>query len=422
MTSATYSVDYMDQMGDFPRHLRASVRQHVNNPDGFGYSWLIEANMTLPTRLSADEILYEAWRTTRDRERFDNNRSITVVTPHPVTAAQCWELRTAETKSDTIIKYIQKDGVSTGNLLELGKYAEQVTDLGQASNSSYANYKKLTYPPAWTASPEDGSHSIIGIMFSMEWRESNSTTKSPSLIGALMEDDFDGDIDVAVCTLSAHWNTGEVQWIDTAGITLIQTTSLSVSDPQDAQPIDFDLSDLSVINSTDFSREMDGANALYLAGSLAVALGEVPQTNYYNGTSTNLTDFSEFFETNNMTTLRYTNTLYGYGYGVRTTSSYLSLAVMSVYCVITILYLGYSFSTGLTSTAWSSAVELVALALQSSKPSILGDSSVGIDSVKTFSQSVGIRVNTDNELELVFANERDSSTRTLRKIERNKEY
>lgn len=188
------------------------------------------------------------------------------------------------------------------------------------------------------------------------------------------------------------------------------------------EPDQVNLSDMGILNSTDFAHEMRGrgGNALYLAGSLAVALAEVPSYQYGVPT-TKLTHFHKYSATSDMTTLRYTNTQYRYGYGVRTTSSHLSMAVMSICCVISVLYPGYSFFTGLTSTAWSSVVELVAHALQSSKPSVLGDSSVGIDSVKTFSQSVGIRVNTDNELELVFADDRDSSMRTLRKTEHNKD-
>lgn len=81
----------------------------------------------------------------------------------------------------------------------------------------------------------------------------------------------------------------------------------------------------------------------------------------------------EFDDANNMTSLQYTNTLYGYRYGVTTPSWYLSLAVLSVYCLVTILYLRFGFFTGLTSTAWSSTVEFAALALQSSKSSVLGE-------------------------------------------------
>ncbi|KAF2994567.1 hypothetical protein E8E13_000334 [Curvularia kusanoi] len=234
----------------------------------------------------------------------------------------------------------------------------------------------------------------------------------PSLSQELAKHDSNINIDVRVCTLSASWNTGEVQRIDIAGTTLIQTASLPTQRSQEISPITFNLSDMGILNSVDFARELREGDALYLAGYLAAALAELPfHYDRYSGVITkNLTRFQEEGgDVNNMTTFKYTNTLYGYGFGVTTTSSSLSMAVMLIYCVITVLYLGYSFFTGLTSTAWSSAVEVVALALQSSKPSVLGDSSVGIDSIKTFSQGVGIRVNGDNELELVFTAQQKSN-------------
>lgn len=100
------------------------------------------------------------------------------------------------------------------------------------------------------------------------------------------------------------------------------------------EPDQVNLSDMGILNSTDFAHEMRGrgGNALYLAGSLAVALAEVPSYQYGVPT-TKLTHFHKYSATSDMTTLRYTNTRYRYGYGVRTTSSHLSMAVMSICCV-----------------------------------------------------------------------------------------
>jgi hypothetical protein len=77
---------------------------------------------------------------------------------------------------------------------------------------------------------------------------------------------------------------------------------------------------------------------------------------------------------------------------------------------------------GTSSIVRNSGIELVALALQSSRPDNLGHVGVGIDSIKTFSESVGIRVNTENELELVFAHDCDIEARGLREVQQNKEY
>ncbi|KAF2030503.1 hypothetical protein EK21DRAFT_88825 [Setomelanomma holmii] len=116
------------------------------------------------------------------------------------------------------------------------------------------------------------------------------------------------------------------------------------------------------------------------------------------------------------------DTLYAYGYSTDTISIRSSPAVITAYCIITIMYLAYILLSGSTSTAWNSLIELVALALQSRKPEILGHVGVGIDSIKTFKQAIGIRVNNDDELELIFASDRDFDSKGLRKIESNKVY
>lgn len=127
-------------------------------------------------------------------------------------------------------------------------------------------------------------------------------------------------------------------------------------------------------------------------------------------------------DASNPTAFTMTTTLYDYGYRSISMSVRLSIVTISTYHTIIVLYIVYILVTGSTSTAWNSAIELVVLALQSKKPDHLGNTSVGIDSVKTFSQSVGIRVNKDDELELVFAHDADTDKRGLRKIERNKGY
>lgn len=114
-------------------------------------------------------------------------------------------------------------------------------------------------------------------------------------------------------------------------------------------------------------------------------------------------------------------TRYAYGYNTDSAPVRLSMAVILAYCIVTIAYLAYILITRTTSTECNSSIELVALALQSKKPS-LGHVSVGIDTLETFNEGVGIRVNAENELELVFTNDSDFILENIRKIERNKDY
>lgn len=94
--------------------------------------------------------------------------------------------------------------------------------------------------------------------------------------------------------------------------------------------------------------------------------------------------------------------LSGYGYDPSPRIIKLALAVMIIYLVITFAYLIYSIGTGLVATSWDSVAELVALALNSQRPSVLQHTSVGIDTVETFRHPVNIRVNQDDSLEMVF--------------------
>jgi hypothetical protein len=122
------------------------------------------------------------------------------------------------------------------------------------------------------------------------------------------------------------------------------------------------------------------------------------------------------------TAFRFIAKEYGYGYGTRSTSVYLSMAVLISYCIIVVGHTLYTLATGSVSAAWNSGVELITLALQSKQPDHLGHTGVGIDSINTLGESVGIRVNANNQVELVFAQDQDFETRGLRKLERNKEY
>jgi hypothetical protein len=161
-----------------------------------------------------------------------------------------------------------------------------------------------------------------------------------------------------------------------------------------------------------------GPYAIELAAAFALAISNIPAKNV------SILTFSKPEDDRPKGNLTLTSqiTWYGHGYCNDANSVRLSLAVILAYCTITVAYLIYILITGSTSTAWNAAIEIVALALQSRKPEYPGHMAVGIDSLDTFNQGVGIRVNGDNELELVFASDRDIETRGLNKIIKNKVY
>lgn len=183
--------------------------------------------------------------------------------------------------------------------------------------------------------------------------------------------------------------------------------------------------DIDVLRDPRFLKELtsrdlglSGGLSGALAVSLTDAISDIPRYLY------TLTWDDDALSTgmSSLSTFRSICTWYGFGYGNHSTSVCLSIAVLCFYCVVTVLYLACMLFTGRSSTAWNSSIELVALALQSNRPDHLRNVSVGIDYLSTFNEGVGIRANADNELELVFAHDRDIGSRGLRKVQTNKEY
>jgi hypothetical protein len=112
----------------------------------------------------------------------------------------------------------------------------------------------------------------------------------------------------------------------------------------------------------------------------------------------------------------------GYGYGVTTISVILSLIVLFLYSTLVFVYIVIVLLRGTTSTALDTTAELVTLALQSGHPKHLGNTSVGIETMATLRAPVGIRVNSEQSLELVFRDDPEQQGRFLTTVEANKEY
>jgi hypothetical protein len=224
-------------------------------------------------------------------------------------------------------------------------------------------------------------------------------------------------VTVRSCSLSAYWNTVEASILVSQGrLVPARTKPISELDLRDVREITLNMTGVDMLSDPNFSTT--DSEHVDLAVALALTISSLPSFNKDHwesegGTGNRLTDYSVFEPVVKW---------YSYGYCTDTTSVRLALAVILAYCIITVSYMIYILVTGSTSTAWNSAIELVTLALQSRKPNCSGHIAVGIDSVDTFNQSVGIRVNNDNELELVFASDRDIGTMGLRKIEHNKGY
>ena len=98
---------------------------------------------------------------------------------------------------------------------------------------------------------------------------------------------------------------------------------------------------------------------------------------------------------------------HGYGYDTSTVTVRLSIVVVTAYILAIVAYLLYTLITGTTATSWDTVAELVTLALHSKRPESLRGTSVGIDTLQTFRQPLNIRVNREDELEIVFSDEKE---------------
>jgi hypothetical protein len=439
------------------RVLRFSSRMMLFNPNK-EITYILEGeqvNTTIPTRYSSDSFMSLANLTgTGSSQMLSQNGTATVKMAYPTVMTQCWQQPSPLNPEAKV--YYEPDAATLTNFSTLGALAERISNISEVVQ----DYGKEFYAPLWTPSPQPGSTSLFVFFLSRDLLHMNiSDSLSPyvntsyslsSLLGDTNQT-FDEDymIRVISCKLSAFWDLGDVQLQESSTDAIVKTLSYAKSLTHDAQPLRMNISHVDTIQGARFHRQIiesipdfagdgittDVQTITYALGAIfALGISKIPPVYQPASGYASATDGNSFekghmvwypppgVDVANTTTFRFTLTDYGYGYGNRSTSIYLAMVVMTTYCIITILYLIYTIVTGSASTAWNSGIELVTLALQSRKPDHLGHASVGIDSVKTFSESVGIRVNTDNELELVFLHDRDFRKRGLRKIELNKEY
>ena len=120
------------------------------------------------------------------------------------------------------------------------------------------------------------------------------------------------------------------------------------------------------------------------------------------------------------------HTVLGVGYNSYDKTTRLALAVMITYCTIAIVHITYLGLFGISSTAWDSSAELLALAMNSTPTKYLQNTCAGIIGIKTFQTRIRVlarRVdgNQDDHLELVFGDV-DQPDAQLARLEVNQKY
>lgn len=95
--------------------------------------------------------------------------------------------------------------------------------------------------------------------------------------------------------------------------------------------------------------------------------------------------------------------------------------VMLTYCVLVFAHVIYSAISGVSSSAWDSVAELVALAMNSSPTESLQNTCAGIVGRKAYQTQVRVLKTSDKHLELVFGEVKDPKA-DISKLVMNEKY
>lgn len=397
-----------------------------------GYSSM--STMTVPTDISS-WILSQA-------HRNGSRRNMSMIAEanmkHPVVTASCSPILNPISPTQ-VIPHITDNGTSLNDYSSISKAMEEYLRFNKNSTFFHDGVS------LWNNSPEADSHSRIALFVNYGYnvvkgestKDRNGRECFPSGVmefswGHALANDtksiYQDCLYARICTVSGWW----LNSLHTTSSSTLTSTTLLPDWPgeQKIQP------------RKEFSIEMfsfathdnkDGAAGYnltsssiawmmlndpnprateYLARRITLAASETGYDAEYGSYNSSLSNSG----------ILITMKESGYGYGQREMSVYLSTGVLMVYCVATLVYLLYIGSTGRSSTAWNTAIEMIVLALQSKRPDYLGFTSGGISAISTLEESVGIRVNEQDEAELVFANDRDVGDRKLRKVNANEAY
>jgi hypothetical protein len=399
--------------------------------DGRRVRWSAEEATSIQPTSFADNVLTN---TNSFGQVYNSNETISVTLPVPVTTVTCItpDEETVLEPNDDVF-YVMKDGVSVGALGSISSLAYRVNGSDVSDNYTYYNGSRIPpefqrFNPVWLNAPEPDSPASILVLFS--WKTNG--TEPQSLDRLLAELDLPSKqmpLEVVTCTVSAYWNTAQASLTWNQGLRLpTETGPIAKLESRDVRNITLNTTGIDMLHSVEFAKIVRYRPSIDHAVRFGLTISDFPRLPMLKHTGLSYDDEWQLWGYNlvdSKDTVKVTDLetdLYGYGYTTYSNSVRLSLGVILAYSIITVVYIVYILVAGSTYTAWDSAIELIALALQSKKPDYPGWTAVGIDSLDTLQQGVGIRVNGNNELELVFASDRDLEKRGLRKIEKNLAY
>ncbi|KAH7127227.1 hypothetical protein B0J11DRAFT_505930 [Dendryphion nanum] len=347
--------------------------------------------------------------------------------PHPVVSLACTPILDS-IRPDQVLPYLTDDVTALEDYFTLQQIFRDVR-----MNSTTLDH----VPPIWRASPEEGSPSIVGVFIGWGPRPSSveqNVKDNPCSEAPMVSDLIEGiNIEASnsclygkICTLSGYWFSCPNTISTARSSSIVQIPTWATKEFKLTRlPIRMDaiidqvnsIIDLPVAKIMASGGETGDRYIRAIAGSVAFFISSISDMFPISAIESGFT-LDKPLQTSFEITVRQV----GYGYGSGGTSVNLSMVVIMTYCILTVAYLIYIGTTGYTSTAWNSAMEIVVLALRSKRPDHLGFVSGGISSTLTLEEGVGIRINEQDEAELIFAHDRDTDLRKLKFVVANNAY
>lgn len=384
------------------------------------YGEIDTAIVTLPTAISSLQLYYQMpYSQWSGPGPEPSNATATMQSPQPMVLASC----TPEPQflEDQGVYYITSNG--SQRPLDKARSLYETLVLG---NETIETTNRSSLPPLWISSPDD-PQLLLGIYARPDCKVTNNCVSPPR-----------GN--VYICSVSAFWRTAATSSTPDSESCLTEVKPpdyLSIMSAENLRPITINPEGNTALSAPCLRRnDNDRVEGSDIATCFAVALSDLPgSSKYENGMSWYDAEYvealsrAELHGSSSYTSFQVDLIRYGYGYASSDTATRLALAVITAYCLFAMIYICYIIATGHTSLAWNSATELIMLALQSKEPDHLGHISVGLDSMETFRQGVGIRVSTSDDvgevkekLELVFKHGGEDNDRGLKKVVRNRAY
>jgi hypothetical protein len=99
----------------------------------------------------------------------------------------------------------------------------------------------------------------------------------------------------------------------------------------------------------------------------------------------------------------------------------LALAILLLYCLVALAHFSYTLISGISSSCWDSIAEVVALALNSERPTKLNHTTAGVETMSAFRHPFRI-CETEDRLGIIFQEDEQEQGKEIGMIVVNRKY